>query len=225
MRQRISGSRKCSGLLLPLFLMLLSGPLSAATLYKWVDENGNVRYSDRMPAEQSKQKHQQLNSQGVVVSTTDAAKTDEERAAEAELKRVQAEEKKRLEAEQAEQARLQAIQDQQDRVLLLTFASEEEIEHARDNRIEVISSIISLIESSIAGTQEKLDELQESADAAYVSQGREIPGGIQQKIEHFTRKIENRNAQLEAKKAEREKIRVKYDTDLERFRNLMSASN
>ena len=225
MRHRFSAAKSLSGLLFTVILLGFAGPLSAASMYKWIDEDGNVRYSDRMPASQSKQGHQQLNSQGVVVSTREAAKTGEELEAQKELDRLQPAEQKKLEAEKAEHARQQAIKDQQDRVLLLTFASEEEIEHARDNRIEVINSIISLIESSIAGTQEKLDALQANADAAYVSKGKEIPGGIQQKIEHFTRKIENRSAQLAAKQAEREKIRSKYETDLERYRSLKSASN
>ena len=225
MRLKNSRFSTVCGWLLPVVLLALAGPLSAATMYKWIDEDGNVRYSDRMPPSQSKQKHQQLNSHGVVISTKEAALTDEERAASEELKKLQAEEQKRLEEEKAEEARQKAIKAQEDRVLLLTFASEEEIEHARDNRIEVITSIISLIEASIVDNQEKLDALQASADKTYVSKGKEIPGGLQQKIEHFTRKIENRNAQLEAKNSERDKIRAKYETDLERYRSLKSASN
>ena len=198
-------------------LCSLAGPLSAGTLYKWVDEDGRVRYADRLPPQQIRQRHQQLNSQGVVLSTKEAAKPPEEMALEAEAKRKQ-------ELEQREIDRLQAIQDQRDRVLLLTFDSESELEHARDNRIEVIDSVIRLIESSIATTQGKLDKLEQSADAAYVSKGNAVPGGLQQKIEHFSRKVESRNSQLQAKIEEREKIREKYELDLERFRSLKSAS-
>jgi hypothetical protein len=218
MQQRNTDPRKRPALILLTILCSLAGPLSAGTLYKWVDEDGRVRYADRLPPQQIKQRHQQLNSQGVVLSTREAAKPAEELAIEAEAKRKQ-------EIEQKEADRLQAIQDQQDRVLLLTFASEEELEHARDNRIEVIDSVIRLIENSIGTTQSKLDSLTQSAEAAYVSKGNAIPGGLQQKIEFFTRKIESRNLQLQAKKAEREKISEKYELDLERFRNLKSASN
>ena len=131
----------------------------------------------------------------------------------------------KAEQEKAEQARLKAIQDKQDQVLLLTFSSEEEIEHARDNRMQVIDSVIGLIESSIATTRTKLDPLKKNADGNYISQGKEVPGGLAQKIEHFERKIEIRNAQLQAKVEEKEKIRQKYELDLDRFRNLRSASN
>jgi len=211
-------------LLLAIMLCVFATQVSAGTLYKWVDEDGKVRYSDRLPASQSKQQHQQLNPQGVVLTTRDAAKTPEELAAEAEAQLKIDEEQRKIEAEKREAARLQAIQNQQDQVLLLTFSSEEEIEHARENRIQVIDSVIGLIESSIATTQEKLDKFESKAELNYVSKGKEVPGGLAQKIEHFSRKIEIRDTQLQAKIDEKEKIRQKYELDLERFRLLRSAS-
>ena len=204
--------------MLAALLCVVAAPASAAKLYKWVDENGQIRYSDRLPPQQSKQAHQQLNSQGVVLTTRDAAASPEELAAEAEAKR-------KLEEEEREAARVKEIQDKKDRVLLLTFGSEDEIEHARENRIEVIESVIRLIENSIESTQQKLDGLNKSADRNYRSKGKEIPGGLAQKIEHAERKILNRDAQLQAKQLEKERINAKYEQDLERYRLLNSASN
>jgi hypothetical protein len=199
-------------------LIAVATPSAAAKLYKWIDENGEVRYSDRLPAQQSGKKHQELNSQGVVLSTQEEAKSPEELAVEAE-----AQQKK--EAEEREAARIKAMQDQQDRVLLLTYSSIEEIEHARASRIEVIESVIRLIRSNIETTQQKLDGLNKSANRNYLSQGLEIPGGLAQKIEFLERKIANRSAQLEAKLVDKEKINQKYDADLTRYRQLKSASN
>jgi hypothetical protein len=197
----------------------------AAKLYKWIDEDGNVHYSSRLPANQAKNQHQKLNNQGIVVSTTRAAKTEEELAAEAEAKRKEeerlAQEKERL----AEEARLKAIQEQKDRVLLMTFSNEDEIIHAREDRIEVINSVIELINKNITSTEQKLAELEKTADQLYTSQGKEIPGGMAQKIEHFTRKIDNRKAQLAQKETEKQKIHQKYDLDMARFRELTSKTN
>ncbi|MFT7672628.1 MAG: hypothetical protein ACI845_001037, partial [Gammaproteobacteria bacterium] len=50
---------------------------TAATLYKWIDDDGQIRYSDQLPPLQVKKKHEKLNSQGVVIDTKEAAKTDE----------------------------------------------------------------------------------------------------------------------------------------------------
>jgi len=207
-----------SALLLGALLSAAGSQSMAATLYKWVDENGAVHYANQLPPGQNKNGHQQLNSQGMVLTTKDAPKSSQELAEEVEKQR-------KLEEQQAEEARLKSIQDKEDRVLLLTFSTEEELEHARDNRIEVINSVIRLIENSIDATQGKLDQLMHNAEQNYTSKGKEIPGGLAQKIEHFERKITNRTAQLEAKTSEREKIRHKYELDLERFRLLKSASN
>jgi len=204
--------------MLTVLLVAFAMPASAGKLYKWVDENGEVRYSDRLPPQQSGKQHQQLNSQGVVLSTQEKAKSSDELAAEAEAKR-------KIEADEAEAARLKAIQDQQDRVLLLTYTSADEIMHAREDRIAVIDSVIGLIQNSVETTQEKLDRLNKSAERNYLSKNLEVPGGLAQKIEFLERKIANRNAQLEAKLSDKAKINEKYEADLLRFQELKSASN
>ena len=213
-----AGSTLLQGLCLAGLLCFFNTQSMAGTLYKWVDENGAVRYSDQLLPKQSAKGHQQLNSHGVVLSTKEANKTKQESATDKEARL-------KLEEQQREEARLKAIQDQRDRVLLLTFSSGEEIEHARENRIEVLDSVIRLIQNSIEGTQSRLDELSNVANLNYTSKGKEVPGGLAQKIEHFQRKIESRSAQLESKKMERDKIGEKYDQDLERFELLKSASN
>ena len=192
-----------------------SSPAAAGALYKWIDEDGQIRYSDRLPASQTTKKHQQLSTQGVVLSTTEEAMSPEERAIEAEAKR-------KLEEQQASDALIKQAQDKKDRVLLLTFSNEDELSLARNDRLEVLDSVIQLIDKSIASTVKKLDGLQQTADNNYSSKGEDIPGGLAQKIEHFTRKIENRNAQLELKQNEKSKINEQYDIDLARFRLLKS---
>lgn len=208
---KIAGSIKSTFVLMA--LCLISGNAAAAALYKWIDEDGNVRYSDRLPATQSKKKHQQLNRQGMVVSTTEEAKSEEDLAAEAEARRKQEELDK-------EAARLKAIQDQKDQVLLLTFSSEKELLLARDDRIDVVESVIQLINKSILSNQGKLEAVQARAEEKYTSKGKEVPGGLAQKIEHFQRQIENRTDQLLLKLEERQKINKQYELDLVRYRKL-----
>lgn len=194
-------------------LYIAAGSATAAPLYKWVDEDGQIRYSDRLPPNQVRKEHQQLNSQGVVVTTKEAAKSEEEIAAEAEAKRLQ-------ELQAAEQARLDELQHKKDQVLLLTFSSENELTLARDDRLEVLDSVIRLITSSIEKTQTKLSELEATAEEIYTSKDKEIPGGLAQKIEHFSRKIESRTDQLLLKIEEKNRINQQYELDLARYREL-----
>jgi hypothetical protein len=188
----------------------------AGALYKWIDEEGQIRYSDRLPVNQNKRKHQQLNSYGVILSTKEAAKTDEELAAEAEARLLQ-------DQEQAVADREKKLQDETDRVLLMTFSSEEELGLARQNRLEVIDSVIQLITNSVLATQNTLDILEASAAENFTAHGKEVPGGLAQKIEHFTRKLANRNKQLGLKILEKEKINQQYENDVARFRELKEA--
>ena len=204
-----------------LILVLMPGA-QAAGLNKWVDEDGQVHYGDRVPASQAKKGHQQLNKQGVVIGEQEAEITEEEKAAREQAKideeKRKAEEEKRL----AEEARLAAIQKEKDRVLLMTFSSERELSQVFNDRAEVINSVINLIEKSIITTEEQLTRLQDSAEKTYTSKGKEIPGGLAQRIEEAARKIEIRNRQLQLKQSEKDKVMQTYQRDLERFRALHS---
>ena len=207
-----------SVLLIAAALCLVCNLANAGALYKWIDEDGQIRYSDRLPAAQVKRKHHQLNSQGVVLSTQEAAKSEAELAADAAARL-------KLEKEEAIQAKLDEEQNKKDQVLLLTFSNEKELGLARADRIEVLDSVIQLISKSIAKTQQTLDELQTSADEVYLSQGKEVPGGLAQKIEHFTSKKESRRAQLDSKMLEKEKINEQYEIDLARYQLLKAEAD
>jgi hypothetical protein len=199
-------------------LCVFPNPLNAGALYKWIDENGQIRYSDRLPAAQVRKKHQQLNPQGVVLNTTEAAKSEAELADEAAAKL-------KLEEEQATQAELDRLQYQKDQVLLMTFSNENELGLARNDRIEVLDSVIQLINKSLIATQQTLEGLQTRAEETYLSKGKEVPGGLAQRIEHFSRKMEIRSTQLDLKMMEKDKINEQYELDLARYRFLKADSN
>lgn len=215
MQRRLINIQKYMLIIIGLYFCGLSTSIYALTLYKWVDENGDIRYSDQLPPDQLRRKYELLNQHGVVVDTKEAAKTKEQLAAEAEAKKA-------LELKEAEEKRLKDKQDKSDRVLLLTFSSEEEMKAVHDNRIEVIESVIRLIKNSISATEEQLIKLEDSADLNYLSRGKEVPGGLAQNIEFFTRKVANRNEQLRLKELEKQKIDAKFDIDLARYRWLKS---
>lgn len=201
--------------MLCLILLGICTVASAAKMYKWIDENGHMRYADRLPPSQIKREHQTLNAQGVVVNTRKAAKTEEEIKA---LKDAE----KLLQAKQDVERREQEAQGKLDRVLLLTFSSEYELSQVRDNRIEVLDAIIRLIYKSIATTQDRLLRLEGNAEQQYTSKGLDVPGGLAQNIEESIRKINNREKQLQLKLEEKYKIQGQFEIDVARFRLLHS---
>ena len=202
-----------SGVLLCLILFGLASTANAGGFYKWVDENGEVRYTDRMPQSAASKQSQTLNDQGVVISTKEAAKTAEEQAA---FEKIESERKAKLDREKGQ------IEEQRkkDRALLLTFSSERELERAKEERMEVLDSVIRLIYKSMAGTSEKLDRFESLADDNYIAKGLPVPGGLAQNIEVLTRKNFIREKQLRNRLGEKNMIETQYEIDLARWRTL-----
>jgi len=201
------------GVLVCLMLLGISATASAGKLYKWVDENGEVRYSDRVPVSQVKRELQTLNAQGVVINTKSAAKTEEEIKAGKEAE-------KELQARRDAERQNKETQGRLDRVLFLTFSSEKEMSRVKNDRIQVLDSVIRLIYKSLATTEERLLRFEGLAEQQYTSKGEEIPGGLAQNIEESIRKINNREKQLSLKLGEKFKIEAQYEIDLARFRLL-----
>jgi single-stranded DNA-binding protein len=185
----------------------------AAKLYKWVDEDGKIRYSDRLTVEQAKKRHQTLTPDGRVIETKERSLTEAERA---EIARKKEQEKKVAE----EQARIKAEKDHHDRVLMMTFTNEDEILEAQQERIDVIDSVIQLLKKNIKTEQDKLQKLEQRAQTQYISKDRAVPGGLAQNIEYFSEKILNKQKQLELKIEEKSRVKKQYANDLLRYREL-----
>ena len=191
-----------------------------AQLYKWIDDEGNVRYSDRLPVDQRKRGHQKLSNQGRVVETQEAA-TPPEEAKRLREEKQREEEQARLKAE--EEAKIQAVKEHHDKVLLMTFSNENEIIEVEKERVEVITSVIRLLRKNMAKEIETLEDLEKRAKRQYTDQGKEVPGGLAQNIDYFGEKIRGIEHQLELKLAERERLKQQYAEDLIRYRELTKA--
>lgn len=192
-----------------LSMLLATGPL-AAEVYKWVDENGLVHYGDHVPAKYADQDKEILNSQGIRVGTIEGRKTPEEVAAEA-LHR-QEEEAKRQRREQ-------------DRILLDTYLSVEEIVMLRDRRLELLEAQTQVTEAYIGQLQDKLSKLENEASVYNYPQkaGSELPSmptQLGEEIQTTMRSIIDNEEQLTLRKAVHSRIKSKFDQDIERFGEL-----
>jgi hypothetical protein len=197
-------------LVLCLCLCITISVAQAAALYKWVDDDGDVRYTDHPPIDKG---YELLNSYGVVIKSAKAPKTEKELADEKKANELA---QKKLE----EEKRKKQLQDAKDRVLLLTFSSEEELSLVQDNRVEVIDSVIRLIGKNITTSKERRARLETNAQTLYLSKGLEVPGGLAQNIEHLTSKIESQKFQQQRKQVEKDRITQQFTLDLERYRIL-----
>lgn len=192
--------------------LLLSTPgLHAGKLYKWVDENGQIRYGDRLPPEYAKKRNETLNSQGIVVETRAAEKTGEQLA-----------EERRQASLKAEQQRRQREQDHQDRILLDTFTNEDEMILTRDGKIEAIEAIIRVTRGRIEKTRQKLSEFTSRA-ANLERAGRPVPAELTRQISEFHTQTQQNLVYIEKRKKAQHAIRAKFEQDIGRFRELKLA--
>lgn len=66
------------------------------TMYRWVDAEGKVQYSDTLPAQAVQQGHQELNKRGTTTQIVEKAKTPEERLLEDKKLEEQKEQEKEI---------------------------------------------------------------------------------------------------------------------------------
>lgn len=140
--------------------LLVVGPLllgmaqasAEQTLYRWVDDEGVVHYSDHVPQVHSSRDHEVLNGQGVAIRHVEGAATEEELA-----------ERARVAARQEAEAEAVLARVRNDKVLLDTYLSVEEIESLRDRRLGLLGSQLNATELYLENLIERFGELQLTA--------------------------------------------------------------
>lgn len=190
----------------PLFataLLVVASTASGQALYRYVDQNGKVHYSERPPIEATGRATDKLSPNGTVRSRTTAPPSAEERAA-AEAER------RRKEQEEAE-AR---VENRRTQAILNAYASEEDIEKARAESLRPVREIITETESKVARLDARWKELDTEAKAM---QGKPIPPKLRMDL----RQVEtDRNALkqlLESKQKEERAITTRFDEDKRRY--------
>lgn len=205
------------GFVLGLILTGLLGTAGAAKLYKWVDEDGKVHYSDKVPPEQNKLAREELNDQGVVTDKTARDLTPEEKKARAaELKKAR---------ELAEQQRLEAIRLEKERnAILKSYTSEEQIIRLKGERLDSLHRNIEMAEDNLV-IQEKNHEdlLKRAADRE--RNGQVVSKTFLDQIDKIKGQIEYQKQFIIDKKAEVKTTTEKYDGELAKFKKYSGASS
>ncbi len=177
-------------------------------LYRWIDDQGNVHYSDQIPADQARPAKSILNERGMTVDQIEAAKTAQQIA-----------EEKRKQRAQQERQRQEAEQLAYDHMLLNTFHSEADIVHARDSRILAVENLIQVSQKTIAHLQQRQHELVKQAAQAERS-GRVVPKEVSNEIQQVRGQIRDANRYIEEKRGEQAEIRKQYEQDIQRWRTI-----
>ena len=194
----------------------ISSNASAQRIYCWTDDAGLTHCGDSVPPESARHDREVRNQQGVRIATQEGEITDEERAA---LDQQREEEEQRLAAEEERQA--------YDRMLLAAYLSVEDIETLRDRRLELIDSQIAVTENSLTNLRAKLEELRRSEQRYAPHNEREgalpVPRNLLLDIERTESSIVVREQTLEGLRENQEQIRLEFERDIKRFRQLKGA--
>jgi hypothetical protein len=190
---------------------LLASPAFAAggtgrTLYKWVDEKGVTHYGDHIPPEYAAQEQRVINSQGVEINRLEAQKSAEQLAAE---------EQKRVETEQSKN---------RDRNLLNTYASVQEIERLRDQRLTLLSDQIKVTSQFLEVLNGKLKKLHASSVhyKPYSSEPNApaMPDQIAEDLVRVGNDIRTQQENLREKRGEESIMSKQFESDIQRFKDL-----
>lgn len=194
--------------LVTLSVVLLSCTFSAqAKMYKWVDENGQMHFGDKIPQKYQAKEHDELNERGMKVKHKDAEKTAQEKA-----------EEQRLEDERKKAALEVEKKKRMDRVLLDAYDSENDLIVARDSRLDAVASQIQLSEAIISESNKKIESMEERVAQIKVS-GREVPNNLYESIESEKQQVAAQNRVMESHKKRGGEISVKYNDYIKRFRD------
>jgi chromosome segregation ATPase len=188
--------------------LLLTMGAAKAAMYRWVDSNGRVQYSDTLPPTYQQSGAAEMNKQGQVIKRT---QSEAERKAESERKAEQA----RIQQEQQKQAQF-------DRALTQTYTTEAEIDLARDRALEHHKLAIHGAEIRSKAVDANLTDL--NARIAQIEKsGKKVGAGLQRQLEQSRKESEELKRTIQNNEEAMTQVREKYAADKARFRELTTA--
>ena len=192
------------------YLLLLPALCCATTAFgertfKWVDNEGQTHYGNRVPPEYAKLERKVINERGRTVRVYDAVKTPEQFEQDRQLAKTEARKK--------DLARKQAIRD---RSLLATYSSEQDMLLAKDGKVASVDALLQLTNSRIQSMKERLLILTEEA-ATYERSGKALPALLESQINNLREQIITNEAFIKEKESERTEIVRRFDADIKRY--------
>ncbi|MFC4727391.1 DUF4124 domain-containing protein [Coralloluteibacterium thermophilus] len=189
-----------------------AGVAHAQKLYRWVDGDGQVRYSDHLPPEEVDRARREISfASGLVTGEVERALTPEERAeAEAEARR------------RAQAAQLQEKAIQRDGVLLGSYPTEADLRRAYDERVGLLEETLKATRIGIdAQRQSLMSLLGHAADQELA--GRAVPARTRESVVIQRAQLDDQLLALNQREAERAALDLEYRDTLARYRELQAA--
>ncbi len=174
-------------------------------MYRWVDENNNVRFSDQMPPDQIKYKRETLNKNARVVNIVEKEKT-----------KAQQELEKRLEKLREQQEEIFIKQKVKDNVLLSTFRSLSDIDVVLKGKMLALDSQRRVVQGNLKRLKKQLKQQQQIA-AQFERDGQKVSQKIEKDISSSKKQIEKTLIEVSKQFEKKRAVRKKFEIDIARF--------
>lgn len=181
-------------------LMCLASSVSvgATELYRWVDDQGRVHVSDRLPPGQTS--YRALNAQGLPIrEVTPPAIHDPNDLAARQAQAREADRLRRL------------------------YASEAEIEALRDQRIEDLEANLAFLQDQRASLTAQLAALR-TRQRAFSESSKPVPPLLQAQIQRVMTDLDAHDRAIAERQADMTHTRAAYAADLKAYRALVSSA-
>ena len=197
-----------------------AAPVDAAEVYRWVDENGEVHYSESLPPDHQDRGHDVLNQQGIVVDEGQKLTPTPPQAV------PQKDEPQELPRDASGLPRPKALysetemQQRMDNFLMLRYESEQEILDAMNVEIKQLNYDRRLLEGSRASTNQAFrGQIRVAAERQRA--GLPLEAGTTREIARLRNDLAKNSESLEGLQKREDGIRSDFDKQLERYRYLM----
>jgi hypothetical protein len=190
-------------------ICLLSAQIALAKkMYRWMDEHGNVFFSDQVPPEHAGYRRESLNEKGLVVEVTPQARTREQQAQD-----------RQLEALRKAQEKMIAKQKSHDQVLLSTFRSFEDMQAMLENNMKTLEIQKNLLQSNLKRLESQLETQQKQA-AAHERNGEKSPKALLDRIKSTEAQIQLAQAEIDKQSEKMQQAQAQNAADIERYKFL-----
>jgi hypothetical protein len=193
---------------LALAALLLSANAAHAATYKWVDDQGVVHYTDKMPPEAINKGSVELSKEGVPIRKNDPALTPEQRRA------------RETDEERARQtARAREETQRKDRALLQSYTTESEIDLSKKRALGTIDAQIQSAQAYVVTLNKRKEETQGRVAAL---NGKPTPPELEREVVSVNEELDKQAELIAAKRKEAATVTARYDADKQRWRELRS---
>jgi hypothetical protein len=199
---------------------LIAGNVAAAEVYRWVDENGEVHYSESLPPDHQDKGHDVLNRQGIVTDENQKLTPEPPPPAPPE------EQKQELPRDTSGLPRPKSLyseaelQQRMDNFLMLRYESEQEILDAMEVEIKQLNYDRRLLEGSRASLNDAYrGQIRVAGDRQRA--GLEVEPATIKEISGLRKSLAKNTESLNGLQQREDDIRAEFDKQLERYRHLV----